>query len=255
MTTHHHTSSLLFCVPLALHLAAAALPAQAGPTSATTNAPIVELSPFTAVSENDTGYRAQNTLSGSRLNSSLKDTPGVLDVLTKDFLDDIGATTLREALAYSTNFADDLGDFDSQSVINTIFPGAQLNVNFRSRGLGGTMARLTANPIRGLRLRATYSKTARERENLFRFTLPMAAQLRAYITDLQARNPGVNVGNLASAANPTTGITSLLDQSAPIIRRTRTDIVAPGGTPPPAEPSSYFIRTPRAWTLSSKFDF
>ncbi len=101
----------------------------------------VQLSPFTVVSENDRGYRAENTLSGSRLNSSLKDTPGALDVLTKEFLDDIGATTLEQALAFSTNFAEDAGDFDSQGVINTIFPGAQLNVNFRTRGLGGTMAR------------------------------------------------------------------------------------------------------------------
>ncbi len=123
---------------------AASLPAQIAAPSASSppsTSPIVELSPFTVVSNQDTGYRAQNTLAGSRLNSSLKDTPGVLDVLTKDFLDDIGATTLQEALAYSTNFADDLGDFDSQGVINTIFPGAQVNVNFRSRGLGGTMAR------------------------------------------------------------------------------------------------------------------
>ncbi len=103
--------------------------------------PVVELSPFTVSSSEDVGYRAQNTLAGSRLNSSLKDTPGVLDVLTKDFLDDIGATTLEQALAFSTNSAEDAGDFDSQGVINTVFPGSQINVNFRTRGLGGTMAR------------------------------------------------------------------------------------------------------------------
>jgi outer membrane receptor protein involved in Fe transport len=146
MTTYHRTPSLLLSIPLSLLLASAstlrAQTASATPaTSPRTGDAVVELSPFTVFSENDTGYRAQNTLSGSRLNSSLKDTPGVLDVLTKDFLDDIGATTLQEALAYSTNFADDLGDFDSQGVINTIFPGSQINVNFRSRGLGGTMAR------------------------------------------------------------------------------------------------------------------
>jgi outer membrane receptor protein involved in Fe transport len=116
----------------------AAVPAAPATTAAE---PVIELSPFTVVSDQDTGYRAQNTLAGSRLNSSLKDTPGVLDVLTKDFLDDIGATTLQEALAYSTNFAEDNGDFDSQGVINTIFPGSQINVTFRSRGLSGTIAR------------------------------------------------------------------------------------------------------------------
>jgi iron complex outermembrane receptor protein len=85
------------------------LPAQtvapAAKTVTAANEPVVELSPFTVTSTNDRGYRAENTLAGSRLDSSLKDTPGVLDVLTKDFLDDLGATTLEQALAFSTNFA------------------------------------------------------------------------------------------------------------------------------------------------------
>jgi iron complex outermembrane receptor protein len=102
---------------------------------------VVQLSPFSVDASEDSGYRAHNTLAGSRLNSSLRDTPGVLDVLTADFLDDIGVTTLSDALNYSTNFAEDLGDFDSQGVINTVFPGSQANVNFRTRGLGGTIAR------------------------------------------------------------------------------------------------------------------
>jgi hypothetical protein len=41
----------------------------------------IELSPFTVTSGDDQRYRAQNTLAGSRLNSALKDTPGVLDGL------------------------------------------------------------------------------------------------------------------------------------------------------------------------------
>jgi hypothetical protein len=41
----------------------------------------IELSPFTVTSGDDQSCRAQNTLAGSRLNSALKDTPGVLDGL------------------------------------------------------------------------------------------------------------------------------------------------------------------------------
>ncbi|MEY2881331.1 MAG: hypothetical protein RLZZ15_3711 [Verrucomicrobiota bacterium] len=148
MNPNHPHRSLLHTCALAASLACASvLVAQTAPATSTAtgastpSAGPIELSPFTVFSDNDTGYRAQNTLSGSRLNSSLKDTPGVLDVLTKDFLEDIGATTLQEALAFSTNFAEDAGDFDSQGVINTIFPGSQINVPFRSRGLGGTLAR------------------------------------------------------------------------------------------------------------------
>lgn len=102
---------------------------------------IVSLSPFTVSSAGDEGYRAQNTLAGSRLNSSLNDTPGVLDVLTKDFLDDIGAMNLEQALAFSANFEVDNGDFDSQGVINTVFAGPAATASFRTRGLVGTLAR------------------------------------------------------------------------------------------------------------------
>ncbi len=51
---------------------------------------VVELSPFTVNSAADKGYRAENTLAGSRLNTSLRDTPASISVFTREFLDDIG---------------------------------------------------------------------------------------------------------------------------------------------------------------------
>jgi outer membrane receptor for ferric coprogen and ferric-rhodotorulic acid len=67
----------------------------------------VELSPFQVRSERDNGYVATNTLAGSRLNTSLRDTPASISVMTKDFLDDIGALSVTAAMAYSVN-----GGFD-----------------------------------------------------------------------------------------------------------------------------------------------
>jgi outer membrane receptor protein involved in Fe transport len=116
-------------------------PAQPATTAAAGDQEIILLSPFTVSSAGDEGYRAQNTLAGSRLNSSLNDTPGVLDVLTKDFLDDIGALTLEQALAFSANFEVDNGDFEAQGVINTIFAGPAATPSFRTRGLVGSLAR------------------------------------------------------------------------------------------------------------------
>jgi len=51
-------------------------------------------------------------------------------------------------------------------------------------------------------------------------------------------------------------VTNLLDQSDPLIRRVRTQVIAPG-SPEPTNfvTSSYFIRAPRSWSLSAKFDF
>lgn len=159
-TTLTRTRPIL-CILAAILASGATLPAQtANPAPTASAAPatpavtpaisssavtkaedVIELSPFTVNAEEDVGYQAQNTLSGSRLNSSLKDTPGVLDVLTSEFLADIGVTSIEDALAYSANFAVDNGDFDSQGVINTVFPGSQANSSFRTRGLGGSVAR------------------------------------------------------------------------------------------------------------------
>lgn len=127
---------------VSLLLLAGDLPAQSVPPG-DSNPPaasseVIELSPFAVNASLDTGWRAQNTLAGSRMNSSLKDTPGVLDVLTKEFLDDVGAITLDEALSYSANFEDNsTGDEGT----NTAFPGANQGMNFSIRGQGGRLAR------------------------------------------------------------------------------------------------------------------
>lgn len=61
----------------------------------------ITLSPFTVTSEKDEGYRATNTLSGTRMNASLFQTPAPISVLTKEFLDDVGAYDISEMLKYA----------------------------------------------------------------------------------------------------------------------------------------------------------
>src|SRR5688572_31748354 len=60
----------------------------------------VVLNPFLVSSGDDTGYAATNTLDGSRLNTALRDTPAAISVVTKDFLDDIGATDITSLLRF-----------------------------------------------------------------------------------------------------------------------------------------------------------
>jgi len=57
----------------------------------------------------------------------------------------------------------------------------------------------------------------------------------------------------ASRSIPVSSI--LLDQSGPIVRRVGTIVIGRGVTPPAPVPTSYFIRTPRSWTLTRKLDF
>lgn len=60
----------------------------------------IVLSPFTVTTDKDNGYGATNSISGSRVNTPIKDIPLPILVITDQFINDIGATTLRESLAY-----------------------------------------------------------------------------------------------------------------------------------------------------------
>lgn len=103
---------------------------------------LVTLTPFEVSSDKDVGYMAANTLAGSRLNTSLKDTAASLSVLTAEFLSDIGANNLEEAMAWATNAQPDVQDamtFANSTADdnNTFYNFTQ----FRIRGLPATTTR------------------------------------------------------------------------------------------------------------------
>lgn len=70
----------------------------------------VQLSPFLVSTAGDDGYRAANTLSGTRMNASLFHTPAAISVLTKEFLDDIGAENVADMLKFATSSDNDRTD-------------------------------------------------------------------------------------------------------------------------------------------------
>ena len=63
----------------------------------------IVLSPFVVNSEADKGWRATNTLAGTRLRTDLKDIASPISVMTPELLKDVGATNLQQALLYSVN--------------------------------------------------------------------------------------------------------------------------------------------------------
>lgn len=89
---------LLLLPPVAL---AQSTPTRA-PASAEGDAP-VQLTPFLVSTEGDEGYRAANTLAGTRMNTSLFLTPAAISVLTAEFIEDIGATKTEDFLRFSAN--------------------------------------------------------------------------------------------------------------------------------------------------------
>jgi hypothetical protein len=60
----------------------------------------VEMLPFLVATEKDTGYTAADTISSGRLSTNLLMTPSATTVLTRDFLNDLGAATMVEASSW-----------------------------------------------------------------------------------------------------------------------------------------------------------
>lgn len=63
----------------------------------------VEMSPFVVTGEEDRGYKATNTLAGTRIKTELKDIGSAITVVTAEFLKDTGARNNQDLLKYTTN--------------------------------------------------------------------------------------------------------------------------------------------------------
>lgn len=95
-----------FCVVVSVtSLFAQTAPTPSTSPSAKPAAPeeVIELSPFVTTTDSEQGYVATSSLAGSRVNTPLKDIAAQIDVMTLEFLNDIGATNIDEAIAFSTN--------------------------------------------------------------------------------------------------------------------------------------------------------
>src|SRR5688500_12562408 len=98
---------LALLAPTTLAFAQAAVPptsnsnttANAGSTSE----PPAGLSPFVISETSDVGWVATETLAGSRLRTDFKDVPNQIETLTKDFMIDLGLTSVDQALIYTAN--------------------------------------------------------------------------------------------------------------------------------------------------------
>ncbi len=62
----------------------------------------IELSPFEVDASQDQGYYSAQTMAGGRLKTNLKDVATSVQVVTAQFMEDIGASSLDEVLAYTT---------------------------------------------------------------------------------------------------------------------------------------------------------
>lgn len=96
----------------------------------------IVLSPFTVTTAKDKGYRATNSVSGSRLNTAIKEIPMPIEVITEKFLRDTGSNDLRQGLRYSAGIL-----LQSQND-----QGAQIGGAYQGPGGVNNPEGATANP-------------------------------------------------------------------------------------------------------------
>lgn len=92
--------------------AASALAQSTTPKPASSPAPgeAVVLSPFTVVSDTDTGYAATETLAGTRMRTDLRDIGASLTILTPEFMRDLAVNSFDKALLYTPSVDSVEGD-------------------------------------------------------------------------------------------------------------------------------------------------
>jgi outer membrane receptor protein involved in Fe transport len=140
-----YVATTLGCASLAVAAAhaQAAAPANPPPTPpgpATPPEAPIQLTAFEVTAEQDVGYQAGNTTSGSRLNTSLKDTAAAVMVFTPEFLSDFNANNLADIVGYSPNMQVDL--LDTSADANPQFLGGSdlRDTRIRVRGLSASTA-------------------------------------------------------------------------------------------------------------------
>jgi outer membrane receptor protein involved in Fe transport len=97
---------------------------------------VYELNPFNVDESGNLGYTATNTLSGTRFNSSLRDTSASVSVWTQEFIDDTGLTEIDELIDYSLNTVLDTNDQDGAGGNFNVFTNATaVTQRIRTRGV------------------------------------------------------------------------------------------------------------------------
>ena len=92
-------TTLYFMASLATGLPC--LAQDAGDPPAPADEQVFELSPFTVSTDSDRGYLATNAISGTSLNTPIRDLPMPLEVVNQELIEDLQANDLKEMLEYS----------------------------------------------------------------------------------------------------------------------------------------------------------
>ncbi len=104
------------------------------------------LTPFQVTTTKDSGYYAENTLAGSRLNTNLADLAASITVVTKQQLEDTGALDINDVFLYEAN-TEGAGTYTPVAMNRSNLTD---NIGGYSGDDGSSFGIATANRVRGL---------------------------------------------------------------------------------------------------------
>ena len=107
----------------------------------------VQLSPFTVSTTKDSGYFAQNTLAGSRLNTNLSDLAASITVVTKQQLEDTASLDINDVFRYEAGTE---GSATYSPVITDRGTAKDAMAGYTLGNDGGTTTNAQSNRVRGL---------------------------------------------------------------------------------------------------------
>lgn len=93
-----YAAILFFACATALH--AQSTPATPAPAVAPADTDVLKLSDFTVTAKQGNGYRATSSITATGIDTKISDSPVAINVLTGDFLNDLGLQRLADALSY-----------------------------------------------------------------------------------------------------------------------------------------------------------
>jgi iron complex outermembrane receptor protein len=135
-TTPMKKSASTRLVAALVALTSSALVAQNAPSTTTAEAPVV-LTPFSVSASQDKGYRASNSVSGSRIDTPIKDLPFALQAFTADFIADINPHELFDIVRFSPGVTTRSGDFTGGNSGNFSIRGFPTGANPLRNGFAG----------------------------------------------------------------------------------------------------------------------
>ena len=111
--------------------------AQTAPAAKPATEEAIVLTPFTVSASQDKGYRASNSVSGSRIDTPIKDLPFALQAFTSDFITDLNPHELFDVIRYSPGVTTRNGDFAAGNAGNYAIRGFGTGSNPLRNGFAG----------------------------------------------------------------------------------------------------------------------